>query len=431
MRKRLNVLACAVAALAVLVASGCGGGTSSSGTTAANGRLSGTLTVAAWDTGAPGDPLDQAAKDFEAANPGVRVKLKKTAFLQYEDGLRRQLNAGQIPDVARVVVGYGGPVTALTLGAKGLLADLSDQPWVQDLPQSASFTTNVGDKTYAMPVDIGAIGMIYDTALARRLGVTVPQTFSDTLALCRRLAGTDTKAFAMGAQEGSEMPGFAVWALAASSVYAADPDWGKQRLDDSVKFAGSGWQKAIDGLQQMRAAGCWDSDAVGISQEAASGAVVTGRALFAVAPTVTLPLFLGANPRAALLIAPFPGSDEAAQQRVPASPVDGLVIPAKAPNADLAKAFVAMYEQNRIRYSELDSSIPAIPPASGRTRLPPYATPLAPFFDGDKTTVIPDAQWPSPEVKTQYTTGLVQLLLGQRDGGQVLSAMDDAWTSEP
>lgn len=431
MAMRTKVAGCLAAVTCLLAAAGCGSGDGESGgTSTAGGRLDGTLNVAAWDTGAPNDPLSQAAVDFENANPGVTVVVRKTPFAQYEQRLRMQLGASEAPDVARLVLGYGNAVTALALADKGLLSRLDDQPWVREVPPSAAFTTNAGGSTYAFPVESTAVGALYDATALRAAGVTPPRTFDEVLALCRATTG-DTVAYALGAQQGSEMPAFVGFALAASTVYANDPDFGQQRLDDTVTFAGSDWEQALDRFQQMEDAGCFGEDAVGTSQDAASAAVAQGRALFAIVPTVTLPLFQGANPQARFAVAPFAGSDDAADLRVPASPIAGLVVPSKANQPQLAKAFLDFYAENRARYNALDDSIPAIPTAGEATRLPLYAEALAPYFDDGRTTVIADAQWPNPEVRARYGTGLAQMLLGDKSGREVLQTMDDAWTSAP
>ncbi|HST42171.1 MAG TPA: extracellular solute-binding protein, partial [Conexibacter sp.] len=373
---------------------------------------------------------NQAAVDFENANPGVKVEVRKTPFAQYEQRLRMQLGASQAPDVARLVLGYGNAVTALALADKGLLSRLDGQPWVREIPPSAAFTTNVGDSTYALPVESTAVGALYDASVLRAAGVEPPATFAEVLELCRATTG-DTVAYALGAQQGSEMPAFAGFALAASTVYAQDPDFGQQRLDDTVTFAGSAWVDALDRFQRMHDGGCFGEDAVGTSQDAASAAVAQGRALFAIVPTVTLPLFQGANPQARFAMAPFAGSDDASDLRVPASPVAGLAVPSRAKQPRLAEAFLDFYAENRARYNALDDSIPAMPTAGEPTRLPGWAAALAPYFDDDRTTVIADAQWPNPEVRARYGTGLAQLLLGDKSGRAVLESMDDAWTSAP
>lgn len=433
--RRRSTIAAGLAVAACLLAAGCGssdddGATSAS--TSGGGEPTGTLRIVAWDTGAPNDPLDAAARAFEQANRGVRVEIRKTPFVQYEQGLRMQLNAGQTPDIARTVLGYGGPVTALTLADKGLLSDLADQPWAGEMPQNVRFTTDVGDATYAYPIDTAALGLLYDPAVIGRAGVAVPTTFDEVLEVCRRAAGADQVAFALGAAQGSGMPAWVAMSFAASTAYAEDPDFGQQRLDDEVTFAGNeGWQTGMAQYEQMNAAGCFGEDAVGTSQEAASAALAQGRALFAVVANVALPLFQGANPRARLELAPFAGNRDAELTRVAASPVAGLVVPGKAQNPELAKAFLDFYYENRIAYSELDSSIPAIPERAGDVRLPAYAAALKPYFDGDRTVVVADAQWPNPEVKVQFDTGLVQMLLGDSSGEDVLESMDAVWTSTP
>jgi raffinose/stachyose/melibiose transport system substrate-binding protein len=65
--------------VSLLLAAGCGGaGTGSDDE----------LVIAAWDTGQGKDPLDTAAREFEKANAGVKVTVKKTPYVQYSQTLR-------------------------------------------------------------------------------------------------------------------------------------------------------------------------------------------------------------------------------------------------------------------------------------------------------------------------------------------------------
>lgn len=418
--KLLGCLAALVACLS-LVAAGCGGGGDGSSD-------SGTLTIASYDLAGAPDPLDDAVAGFEKENPDVKVEVKRTAFTQYAQALRQQLTTNQAPDLARAVLGYGEASSASALNEKGLLAEFGDAPWIGEVPQASRSATEAEGATFAFPAANAATGIFYLPGVLKEAGVSLPKTFADVLAICEG-AGNGKIAFALGANETSGMPLFLIDALAASTVYAEDPEFGEQRLADEVTFAGSkGWQETLGEFAQMGEAGCFDKDAVGISQEQASLEMAQGKALMAVSLTLTLPLFEAGKPAEALKMAPFPGSDDPAAIHVPNAPVDGYVIPAKGGNQELAEAFIEFYAEHRGEFSKVDGSIPAIPLGEGEPSAPAYAAELEPLINDDRSAPIPRNEWPNPEVQVALAQGLVEILLGATEPDAVLAKMDSAWT---
>jgi raffinose/stachyose/melibiose transport system substrate-binding protein len=410
----------ALAAFGAVVA-GCGGGGGGSSD-------SGTLTISAWDTGAPNDPLDKAVADFEKANSKVKVEVKKTAFPQYAQALRQQLSTNQAPDLARAVLGYSEASSATTLAEKGLLATIGGS-WIEEVPGGAKVATEDENGTFAYPVDSAAIGVFYEPAALKAAGLTIPKSFSEVISACE--TGASGKiVFALGANETSGMPLFIADALTASTVYAEDPQFGEKRVNEEATFSESkGWQQTLERFTEMKEAGCFDKDAVGISQEEASLELGQGKALMAVSLTVTLPLFQAGNPKGELKMAPFPGSDDAASNQVTAGPVDGLVIPKKGGNPELAEKFIDFYAEHRGEYSKIDETIPTIPVSEGERSVPSYAAELEPLLNEGKAAPIPQNEWPSPEVQTALAQGLVEILLGSAEPKGVLEKMDSVWTA--
>lgn len=410
----LGVLAACLAAVA-----GCGGGGSSSG--------SGTLTISSYDLGGAPDPLDKAVAGFEKANPGVKVEVKRTAYTQYAQALRQQLGTNQAPDLARAALGYGEASSATALAEKGLLADFGDASWISEIPPAARTSTEYEGGTFAYPVDATAIGIFYLPSALKEAGVTLPKTFTELISTCEG-GGNGKVVFALGANETSGMPLFLLDSLVGSTAFAENPKVGEERLNGEITFAETkGWEEAFEQFAQMNEAGCFDKNAVGISQEQASLELAQGKALMAVSLTVTLPLFQAGNPKEELKMAPFPGSADASMVRVPNGPVDGYVIPKKASDPQLAEEFIEFYAEHRGEYSKVDESIPAIPLGEGEPSVPAYAAELEPFIP-DKAVPLAQNEWPNPEVQVAAAQGLVEILLGQAEPKSVLENMDSVWT---
>lgn len=423
MSRAVKLVGClaALAACAAVVA-GCGGG---GGGGSAD---SGTLTISSYDLGGAPDPLDKAVEGFEKENPKVKVEVKRTAFTQYAQALRQQLATNQAPDLARAALGYGEASSATALAEKGLLANFGDASWIGEIPAASKTSTNEESGTFAYPVDNSAIGIFYLPSVLKEAGVSLPKTFGDVLAACGADGGGKV-VFALGANETSGMPLFLLDSLAASTAYAEDPEIGEKRLADEVTFAESkGWLLAFEQFAEMSEAGCFDKNAVGISQEQASLELAQGKALMAVSLTVTLPLFQAGNPSEELKMAPFPGNADASMVQVPNAPVDGYVIPKKSSNPELAEAFIDYYAEHRGELSQVDESIPGIPVGNGEASVPAYAAELEPLIEEGKVAPFAQNEWPNPEMQVTAAQGLVEILLGQTEPKDVLSKMDSVWT---
>jgi len=424
MSRAVKLVGCLAAlAACVAVAVGCGGGDDGGGSSD-----SGTLTISSYDLGGAPDPLDKAIAGFEKENPDVKVEVKRTAFTQYAQALRQQLSTNQAPDLARTALGYGEASSATVLAEKGLLADFGDASWIGEIPDQSKSSTSDESGTFAFPVDSSAIGIFYLPGVLKEAGVELPKTFADVLAACEA-GGGGKVVFALGANETSGMPLFLLDSLVASTAYAEDPEFGEKRLADEVTFADSkGWQEALTQFEEMSEAGCFDKNAVGISQEQASLELSQGKALMAVSLTVTLPLFQAGKPSEELKMAPFPGNVDAAQVRVPNAPVDGYVIPKRGGDPELAEAFIEYYAEHRGEFAQVDESIPAIPLGEGEASVPKYAAELEPFIEAGKVAPFAQNEWPNPEEQVAAAQGLVEIMLGAIEPDDVLAKMDSIWT---
>ncbi|SEG78738.1 raffinose/stachyose/melibiose transport system substrate-binding protein [Thermomonospora echinospora] len=417
MSRGSRILACG-ALLVPLLAAGC----------ANEARDADTLEISTI-SGGPNDPIDTVVREFRAANPGITVTVKKVPFDQHLQGIRRRLSTGRPPDVVTTLPGYGESSSSASLADKGLLLDLSASPWSKEILEADRRITGDGTRTFVYPVSSQAVGTFYDPKVLAREGLSVPTTFSEVLTLCRTVARKGKVAFAMTGQEGAGLTIFVGLALAASDVFADDPRFGERRLAGQATFAGTaGWARSMEHFQQMKDAGCFDKGAAGSSREAAAQAFAKGEALMAVGTTVTLQLFQAGDANLKLKMFPFPGSDDPAKVRIPIGPAVGLVVPKKAGNPGLAKKFLDFYAAGRERYARLDASVPAIPVRTNKPDVPDYAEALRPYLQAGKTAPIMDQHWPNPEVHTQYASGLTEILLGKKDPGQTLKAMDAAWT---
>jgi multiple sugar transport system substrate-binding protein len=112
--------------------------------------------------------VELAIKEFEAKNPGIRLKqtwYEKTALYA---GLKTALRAGQAPDIF-----YAEP-DQVEYMENGFLLDLSDLNWGAVEPWAKEAWSYTG-KPYGLPLEAWTVELYYNKKTMADLGVTIPE----------------------------------------------------------------------------------------------------------------------------------------------------------------------------------------------------------------------------------------------------------------
>ncbi|MGH7995325.1 MAG: extracellular solute-binding protein [Opitutaceae bacterium] len=132
----------------------------------------------------------QAARQFEALHPGVRVDVYGDPRIQ--DQVRVRVIDGDYPDAA--CIGYllwpslvrAGKVMDLTPALAGPNWE-GDARWGATFQPGALETWRIGGRVYGLPVSYSCWTIFYNRALFRAHGWTVPRTWKDFFTLCGRI----------------------------------------------------------------------------------------------------------------------------------------------------------------------------------------------------------------------------------------------------
>jgi raffinose/stachyose/melibiose transport system substrate-binding protein len=412
MTRKMLPLVAATGLAAVLAA--CGGGT-----TAASGGDSKTLTVASVDQGS----VEDVVKAFEAANPGVKVRLTTSGADQYQQQIRTQLASGTAPDVMSVWPGNGNPAATYVLAKPGYLMDLSTQPWANRYPDAVKKVTQYENKTYNAVFGLNAIGAVYNTEALEKSGLTAPSTWSELLPFCRAAKAKGTPAFALGIQD-NWVTQLVLYALVASTVYPDDPDFDTKMQNGQATFADSPWSTALDQYLQLNKAGCFQKNALGTSYEASQTLAATGKTLGIVQGNWVVALLKEKNPQGSFTLKPLPAIDDASKILMPAAAGAGYGINAKTKNKDLALKFVSfvMSAEGMNQFVTKIGGLPALPD-TGFTADPALSD-VETFITANRTVPFMDQLWPNAKVQQTMLSGLQEIFSGQSTPAKVLSAMD-------
>ena len=172
-----------------------------------------TLRFTVWDGDEALKVLKREVGKFEAAHPGVKVKLENVEYNQYFDKLLTQYAAGVAPDVAMLDPGnfqrYSRRGALLPLRP---LAKATPGFRLEDYYPSIVKAHSVDGELYVLPRDIAPIAVVYyNRTLLRKMGLPDPDgkwTFDfvphpedrdrDFLTLLKRLQRKDAKGKVVG-----------------------------------------------------------------------------------------------------------------------------------------------------------------------------------------------------------------------------------------
>jgi raffinose/stachyose/melibiose transport system substrate-binding protein len=415
MTRKLPALVAAVTAATLLAA--CSGGTNAASKD--SGGNSQTLTIASVDQGS----LEQIVTKFKAANPGVEVRFTTGGADQYQQQIRTQLASGTAPDVMSVWPGNGNPGATYVLAKPGYLLDLSDQPWAGRYPEAVKKVAQYEGKTYNAVYGLNAIGAVYNEQALQKSGLTPPATWTELLAFCRDAKAKGTPAFALGIQD-NWVTQIVLYALVASVVYPADPEFDTKMQAGQATFAGSGWQTALAKYLEMDKAGCFQENGLGTGYEASQTLAATGRTLGIVQGNWIVSLLKEKNPKGTFLLKPLPAIDDPSKILMPAAAGAGYGVNAKAKNKELALKFVnfVMSPAGMNEFVKIQGGVPALPD-TGYTVDESLAD-VETFINANRTVPFMDQLWPNAKVQQTMLSGLQEIFSGQSTPAKLLAAMD-------
>jgi multiple sugar transport system substrate-binding protein len=233
--RRTPAIAVAGLAVASLTLAGCGrdNGSASGGQTAkaiSGGKATGSITV--WAMGAEGENLPALAKEFEAANPGVKVNITAIPWDAAHDKFTASIASGKTPDAAMVGTTWMGEFAGLDA--------LDPTPSSIDKSQffgGAQKTTEVNGTSYGIPWYVETRLVYYRTDLAKKAGITTPPTDWDGLKTMAKAMQTKAGAkWGIGFQAGGQGSWQSVMPFAWSNGADLTKDGGKSYNFDSPEL---------------------------------------------------------------------------------------------------------------------------------------------------------------------------------------------------
>jgi len=201
-----NISTTAVVALAVTASMGlaaCGRSTDTGAKAGdkagaiSSGKATGAISV--WAMGAEGDNLPKLTKEFEAANPGVKVNVTAIPWSAAHDKFATAITAGKTPDAAMIGTTWMGEFAAQAL-----------DPTPASIDKSAFFdgaqkTTEVAGTSFGVPWYVETRLIYYRKDLAKKAGITtLPTDWAGLKAMAKAMQDKAGAKWGINIQAGGE-----------------------------------------------------------------------------------------------------------------------------------------------------------------------------------------------------------------------------------
>ncbi len=246
MKKARTAAIAALGAGVVLAAAACSSGgssTASGGASGAASSASGPVTLTFWNNATPGPGLvywQNTVKQFEAAHPGVTIKMQNIQNESYDGKIQTALASNTAPDI--FFQRGGGKMQAMVNAGQ-----------LQALTLSADDKTNIGagapvdsinGTVYGIPLDANPEGIYYSKDLFTKAGITTtPTTIPELEADVAKLKTAGITPIAVGAKD--------AWPAAHWYYNFALRECSQDTMNtagSSLKFTDPCWTKAGDDL---------------------------------------------------------------------------------------------------------------------------------------------------------------------------------------
>lgn len=332
-----------ILSMMIAVLSACGGsnGNNNGGSTNADSGNAGgkptsdpvTISFLHW-RGEDVEVLNGIIKEFEGANPGIKVEMQTMPSDQYQSTAQAKLADGSVGDVFASFPGaqFGA------LAKAGLFSDLSGESFLSDYNPALIEAGKQDGKQQAVPYQLVYNDPIYNVKLFEKYGLTPPKDWDGFLALCEKLKseGIIPIAFA-GADIG---PGQLMNSMVMNNEPSEDiftkVEAGEAKLTDEF------WVKTLAQFKELNDKGYFQKDALGTKDAAAGALFIQEKAAILASGSFQLAQNKKQNPNLEQqLLAPITVSADQAKYEGIHTTTFMLAVNSKSKHPEEAKKFIA------------------------------------------------------------------------------------------
>jgi raffinose/stachyose/melibiose transport system substrate-binding protein len=417
MSKKLLALISALLVIAAVLAA-CGGsppapaasGSGAAATTAPAAAPAGekvTLKVLVHQNPPMVEYMEAFNKKFQAKYPNITVDMSVVNANDLSTVTQTRLTANDIDVIdmfgfANAAQPYMKNVTPpnwQTLIDAGLLMDLTDQPFVKNYDEATiKDAGSYKDRVYA--INLGRVsysGIYYNQDLFDKHGVKVPTTWPELVAACETFKKANVPCMTAGGKDG-----WPIFVGAYGLTGALYPD--QAALVEGLWTGAKKWNddQALEMWEKMKVytQDMMESGASGIAGDAAPGRFASGEVAMFPGGTWYAAAIDSAQPAFKWGYIPFPGSDNADDNKYLFGKYDqGWAVAANTPNKDAAMKYLAEFSEPA-NYQAFANAVGFIPTQPGATLDTAIGKAVAPFLANFRVGF--EQYWVAPKGAGQY-----------------------------
>ncbi len=381
------------------------------------------------ENSAMGIAWERAIEIFEEET-GATVEFEAKGFEQIRSTASQVLNSDEAPDVLEYAKGNA---TAGLLASQGLLTDISDAVeeygWDEKLAPALQTTARYTEdgvmgsgEWYGVPNYGEFVTVYYNKDAFAAQGIEVPTTLADFEAAMQKFADAGITPLA---EAGLEYPlGQLFYQLALSQ---ADRQWVNdyQLYENEVDWQGEALTYAADKIKEYVDKGYISPDASGLKAEDAGVSFISGESPIFVSGSWWYGRFLDEIDSFEMGIFEFPESD-----LVPGSAGNMWVVPASAPNADLAYEFIDITMRPEIQaLLGNNGGLPVAADVADITdeRSKELVEAFNAINERDGLAFYPD--WPTPTFYDALVAELQEIVNGTKEPADALTSLGEEYDS--
>ena len=362
--------------------------------------------------------------------PERNIDFEEITNATYGELVRTRFVGGNAPDLLYTTPGYGNNQAMLSFAEAGYLEPLVGAGVEGTIDPAVRQNFELDGEIYGQALNLTLVATVANASALEADGVALPEDHAALLAACGTIAESGKSMYVV-AGSAPQNTGLFGLTVAASRVYASEPDWNAKRAAGEVTFADSpGWVSTLEAIVEMNESGCLQEGAVAGDFAAITNGLATGSSYWAFVPAGAAFGLAAEAPDATFEVQPMPGVT-ADTTIIFASPNDALSMAAAA--SDDAKAAAQAFldwlavPENLAAAGSVQGWLPPVDvdPAA----LPPQFAPVGDFLVDSNFVPLPSAGWRAPEVYNVFGMGIQGLLSGQTSVDDVLASMDEAWDS--
>ncbi len=205
-----------------------------------------------------------------------------------------------LPDI---MIGKAQDVS--TYGSLGLLADLTAQPYMENILDAAKEGVTLDGKVQGMTFNCLYQGVYYSREIFNKLGLTVPKTHEELAAIIETLKANGITPFASHMVDTWSI-GNVTMQFAVNDVFNKNATWGDDFRAGKVSFETSPEYKTAYEYNKLIYDNTWTDETFSLEQTACDAKMVLGEAAMKVSGSWSIQNFLGIDENYDFGIFPFP-----------------------------------------------------------------------------------------------------------------------------